>query len=122
MGILWRPMRPKDVRGCADIVAAHPVNGARYGDQIIHLSKVWLSLLGREAFRAVVFESVNGSRPPEPIGVGVSAFVSDAFLLELKTPPFGWIGPELVRRIVEGNDPLLSDKQVRQAKDRKSVV
>ena len=115
MGIRWRPMRPEDVLGCADMIAAHPVSGARYGDQIIHLGKVWLSLLGREAFRAVVIESVNGSQLPERIGVGVSAFVSDAFLAELKTPPFRWIGPEFVRRMVEGNDPLLSDKQVRQA-------
>jgi len=115
MGIQWRPMRPKDVRACAEIIAAHPVNGARYRDEIGHLYKVWLGLLGREAFRAVVIESVDASQRSEVIGVGVSAFVSDAFLTHLKTPPYRWVGPELLRRIVRGDDPLLSDQQVRHA-------
>lgn len=108
-------MRPKDVRGCAEIIAAHPVNGPRYGDEISHLSKVWLGLLGREAFRAVVVESVEPSPRATLIGVGVSVFVSDAFLSYLKTPPYRWVGPELVRQILQGNDPLLSDQQVRLA-------
>src|SRR5215831_10635076 len=115
MGIQWRPMRPKDVRGCAEIIAAHPVNGARYRDEIGHLYKVWLGLLGREAFLSVVIESVDITQHAALIGVGVSAFVSDAFLNQLKTPPYHWVGPELVRRIVRGEDPLLSDQQVRQA-------
>jgi DNA-binding CsgD family transcriptional regulator len=118
MGIHWRPMRPRDVRGCAAIIAAHPVNGARYRDQIGDLHKVWLSLLGREAFRAVVIESVDASQRTTLIGVGVSAFVSDAFLNQLKTPPYRWVGPELLRQIVRGDDPLLSDQQVRTANSR----
>lgn len=115
MGIQWRPMRPKDVRGCAEIIAAHPVNGARYRDEIGCLHNVWLSLLGREAFRAVVFESVDISQRAALIGVGVSAFVSDAILTRIKTPPYRWVGRELVQRMVEGDDPLLSDQQVRHA-------
>ena len=115
MGIQWRPMRPKDVRGCAEIIAAHPVNGARYRDDIGKLFKVWLGLLGREAFRAVVIEAVDTSQRTATIGVGVSVFVSEAFLTQIKTPPYRWVGPELVRRIVQGDDPLLSDQQMRQA-------
>jgi DNA-binding CsgD family transcriptional regulator len=48
------------------------------------------------------------------MGVGVSVFVSDEFLLELKTPPFFWVGPELINRINRGDSPLLSDKQMRR--------
>jgi len=33
--------------------------------------------------------------------------------MELKTPPLFWIGPELTK--LNGNSPVLSDKQVRQA-------
>jgi DNA-binding CsgD family transcriptional regulator len=115
MSIQWRPMRPKDVRGCAEIIAAHPVNGARYRDDIQNLHKVWLNLLGREAFRAAAIESVDASQRATLIGVGVSAFVNDTFLTHLKTPPYRWVGPELVRQIVRGDNPLLSDQQVRQA-------
>ena len=35
--------------------------------------------------------------------------------MELKTPPLFWIGPELTKRLLNGNSPVLSDKQVRQA-------
>ena len=115
MSIQWRPMRPKDVRKCADIIAEHPVNGARYRDDIGKLYPVWLSLLGREAFRAVVIESVDAAQRAALIGVGVSAFVSDDFLVQLKTPPYRWVGRELVRRIAGGDDPLLSDQQMRHA-------
>jgi DNA-binding CsgD family transcriptional regulator len=47
--------------------------------------------------------------------MGVSVFVSDDFLRELKTRPSFWIGPELARRVVRGDSPLLSEKQVREA-------
>jgi hypothetical protein len=106
-------MRAKDVRECVDIVATHPVLGPRYGDAIRDLNAAWLGLLGREAFRAVVFEdspqSGNGI-----VGAGISAFVSDEFLRELKKPPFFWVGPELTRRITRSDSPLLSDRAVRE--------
>jgi DNA-binding CsgD family transcriptional regulator len=114
MALRYRPMRPKDVRACVEIVAAHPLLGPQYESVIVDLPSVWLGLLGREAFRAVVFEDAEDSQV-QRIGVGVSVFVSDDFLMELKTPPFFWIGPELTKRLLRGDSPLLSDKQVRQA-------
>lgn len=114
MALRFRPMRPKDVQECVEIVASHLLLGPQYGGDINELRSVWLSLLGREAFRAVVFEDAKDSRV-QIVGAGVSTFVSDDFLSELKTAPFFWIGPELTKRILSGNSPLLSDKQVRQA-------
>lgn len=114
MAFRHRPMEPKDVRECVEIVSSHPVVGSRYGSIIGGLQSVWRKLLGREAFRAVVFEEAQDSRARR-IGVGVSVFVSDEFLRELKTPPFFWIGPELTKRVLRGDSPLLSDKQVRLA-------
>jgi len=109
-----RPMRRKDVPDCVEIVAAHPVIGPRYGSAIGDLRRVWLGLLGREAFRAVVFEDAKESGV-RTMGVGISVFVSDEFLLQFKAPPFFWIGPELINRINRGDSPLLSNKQMRQA-------
>jgi DNA-binding CsgD family transcriptional regulator len=107
-------MRPKDVRECVEIVATHPVLGPRYGPAIADLKAVWLGLLGREAFRAFVFEEVQDSSI-RMVGIGVSAFVSDDYLLRMKTPPFFWVGPDLTMRIARGESPLLSDKETREA-------
>lgn len=117
MTIHHRPMEPKDVRECADIVAAHPVIGPRYGDRIGDLSKAWLRLFGCEAKIASVFQ--NGDGPRAPIcGVGVSVFLRDDFVREMKTPPFHWIGPVLMRRILDDDSPVLSDRQFREANSR----
>ena len=117
MTICHRPMEPKDVRECADIVAAHPVIGPRYGNRIGDLSKAWLRLLACEAKRTTVFYSAEQPRAPICF-VGVSLFVSDDFLRELKAPPGFWMGPEVVKRILSGNSPILPDKQFREANSR----
>jgi DNA-binding CsgD family transcriptional regulator len=114
MAIRCRPMRSKDVGPCVDIIARHPFIGPRYGTTLANLAPVWLSLLGCEAFRAYVYEELQGS-PPRLIGIGCSAIITDDFLREAKTPPFFWIGAELTRRIHRGQSPLLSDRQVREA-------
>jgi hypothetical protein len=49
---------------------------------------------------------------------GVSAIVRDDFLREMKTPPHFWVGPELTRRIMRGESPLLTGKQLREANSR----
>jgi len=49
------------------------------------------------------------------MGVGFSAFVSEDYLLRMKTPPFFWFGPDLTMRIARGESPLLSDKETREA-------
>lgn len=114
MALRYRPMRPKDVRECVEIVAAHSIVAPRYGRAIADLGTVWLRLLGREAFRPIVFEELRGS-DVAVVGVGVSTFVSDDFLRMLKTPPFVWVGSEMVKRVTVGESPILSDKQVRHA-------
>ena len=114
MGVRYRQMRPNDVRGCADIVGAHPIVGLRYGSVIKDLRLAWLRLLGREAFMSVVFEETHGS-DVRVLGAGVTAFVSDDFIREAKTPPLFWVGPELARRVSRGDCPLLSDDDVRKA-------
>ncbi len=114
MSLRHRPMRPQDVAGCVAIVAAHPQLGPRYGNAIGELKKAWLQLLDHEAKTAVVFEEV-GESGVRILGSGVSAFVSDAFIREVKQPPFFWFGPELARRIATGASPLLSDREIREA-------
>ena len=45
----------------------------------------------------------------------MAAFVPDDFLQEVKTTPFFWVGPELLKRITRGNSPLLSDAAILEA-------
>lgn len=114
MDIRYRPMRPKDVAECTEIIAAHPIIGPRYGSAIANLRPAWLRLLECEAKCAAVFEEMDRSRA-RICFVGVSVFVSDDFVRELKRAPLFWFGPELARRILRGDSPLLSDRQVREA-------
>ena len=81
---------------------------------VADLRSAWLRLLGCKAMKAAVIEEVNGSRATICF-VGVSTFVDDDFIRELKKAPPFWVGPELARRVVRGDSPPLSDKQVREA-------
>jgi hypothetical protein len=49
---------------------------------------------------------------------GVTVIVTDDFLREMKTPPHFWIGPELTRRIMRGESPVLTGKRLREANSR----
>jgi hypothetical protein len=114
VSLRWRTLQPKDVPACAEIVASHPVIGPRYGATIKHLARAWHSLLGSEAMTTAVFEEVVRDRV-HIVGVGVGLFVHDEFVRELKTPPQFWVGPELIKRVLKGASPALSDRQVREA-------
>ena len=114
MSLGWRPMEPEDVAECAEIIAAHPVIGPRYGSAIKDLGRAWHRLLGSEAMTTAVFEEVDRGGA-HLAGVGVGVFVRDEFIREMKTPRQFWVGPELTKRILNGNSPVLSDKEVREA-------
>src|SRR5579862_8688740 len=52
----------------------------------------------------------------EPIclfGFGVA--VHDDFIAEIKKLPSFWVGPEITRRLIKGESPVLTDKQLRKA-------
>jgi hypothetical protein len=110
-------MRPKDVLECVEIVAAHPTLGPRYQKWMAELRQGWLRLLDCDAKTAIVFEEENGSSP-QIWGFGVSVFVRDGFVQELKTPPLFWIGPKLAKRIADGDSPVLTYDELRQANAR----
>ncbi len=114
MPLQWRPMKPNDVAGCAELIGAHPVIGKRYGSAIKDLRRSWLRLLGSEAMTTAVFEEVEKGRVILA-GVGVGVFVRDEFVRELKSRSQFWFGPELAKRALSANSPMLSDREVREA-------
>lgn len=114
MSLRYRPMRPKDVRDCVRVLAAHPILGPRYAEILEELPQVFLALLGREGFQVTVFEELHGDFC-RILGGGTGCFVREEFLREIKTPPSFWGPPEIVRRLKRGNSPILSDKEVREA-------
>ncbi len=71
-------------------------------------------LLGLGRATTAVFEEVERGRATLA-GVGVGVFVHDSFIREMKTAPQFWFGPELTRRVLNGNSPVLSDQEVREA-------
>jgi len=83
-------MRAADVDACVNIVSSHPLIGARYGDEIQELRLSWFRLIECPAKTMVLFEEVDGAAA-RLLGIGVSVFVSDAFMRVVKTPPLFWI-------------------------------
>jgi hypothetical protein len=49
------------------------------------------------------------------MGGGAFAFVTDAFVAAAKTPPFFWIGPEMLRSISCNRSPVLPQLEVDRA-------
>jgi hypothetical protein len=115
-----RPMEPGDVRECAEIVAKHPVIGPRYGSRIKDLPAAWLRVLACEAKSATVFYADDSPRAPICF-VGISIFVTDDFVRELKAAPGFWMGPELVKRILRGDSPVLLKGQFVEANSRSGL-
>ncbi len=107
-------MQPADLCECVNIIAANPVIGPRYGTAVEDLSYVWRRLGGSAAMTNAVFEQQHQKRQ-KIVGFGVSVFVTDEFVREIKTPPLRWFGPELAKRAIARDSPILSDKQVRDA-------
>jgi len=114
MKLSHRAMQPGDIAECVDIYASHPVVGPRYGSTIKLLPEAWLRLLDREAKVAVVVYEDAGHRAPICFP-GVTVFVNDDFMREIKAPPHFWVGPELTRRIASGESPALTSKELREA-------
>jgi hypothetical protein len=96
MNLRHRPMQPRDIRECVEIVANHPVIGPRYGQAIELLPQAWLSLLRCEAKLTMVIQEEG---PDAPICfIGVTIVLRDDFVREMKALPQFWVGPELARR------------------------
>ena len=108
-----RPMLAKDVDESVEVIATHPIVGPRYGTAIEHLGAAWLRLLGREGMRTKIFE-VKGRGRGRICFVGISLCVDDGFIRHLKTPPIPWVGPEVVRWVMRGDLPVLTDRQLRE--------
>src|ERR1700722_6536701 len=114
MTLRRRPMMPGDISECMEIIAKHPVLGPRYGSRIAQMGKAWLLLLGCAAVQAAIAQTGDG--PGAPICFfGASVFVDDEFLREIKTPPLRWLAPELAQRVLRGDSPVLTGRQIREA-------
>jgi hypothetical protein len=107
-------MQSKDLRKCVEHLAAHPILRRRYGKLLESFPSAAGGALGHDSLRAVVFEEF-GASVRRFVGVGMAVFVGDDFLREVKNTPSFWIAPELVKRIVRGRSPLLSNAEVRAA-------
>jgi hypothetical protein len=115
--VRYRPMRPTDFCEAAEIIAEHPVVGPRYEGTIADLTTAWRRVLPSETAYGFVLHAEEGDDTPI-CGLNVSVIVNDDFVQELKTPPHFWIGPELTKRIMRGDSPLLTEKQLRNANSR----
>ena len=114
MAIRARPLQPKDVSKCVEIIAAHPILRHRYECILLDLEPVMVELIPLDAFGATVFEEVDNSSI-RLLGAGIATFVCDDFICQLKRAPKTWATPELVTRFKQGNSPVLSRQELRDA-------
>jgi hypothetical protein len=114
MKLRHRPMQPGDIGECVGIVANHPVIGPRYGPTIGQLAEAYNRVLGSEAQTATVFQAGEDEHAAILL-FGFSVIVRDNFVREIKKPSSFWVGPELTRRVIKGDSPLLTGKELREA-------
>jgi hypothetical protein len=107
-------MTRRDVNECVQTLASHPDFHLQYDGQRELLRRALIRLVGSEGFRAYVFEDADGT-PARHMGVGAIAFLTDGFTEEAKKTPYFWIGAELIRKLLLGEMPVLSDREVRVA-------
>jgi len=120
MTVRYRSLVKKDVPNLVAQVAAHPVLGPRYGPSLNDFGTALVRTLGRNYEIACAFDEVNASGA-RLLGAGLAGFVTAEFLQEVKSTLGLWVGPELVKRILHGTNPLLSDAEVRDANSRREL-
>jgi hypothetical protein len=114
MRLRRRPMLPRDAQPCAELIASHPLESERYGQLTEQLPSAWKQCLRSDSLIAVVLEDLESGEPSLQ-GFGVSVFVTDEFLHSCKMPCMRWIGPELVRRLMRSDSPVLGPQAIRDA-------
>jgi DNA-binding NarL/FixJ family response regulator len=113
MHLRSRQMRLQDARPCAELVASIPSLRQRYGGDMGLLANAFRKVLRSESLRNCILEDLDAPNPL--LGFANLVFVTDEFVRECKTPPLFWIAPELTRRIMQGNSPILTPRQVKEA-------
>ena len=114
MRLRRRPMMLRDVQPCAELIAAHPLESERYGRLAEQLPSVWKQCLRSGSLITAILEDTE-SGEPSLRGFGASAFVTDEFTYSCKMPSMRWIGPELVRRLIRNDSPVLDLQEIRDA-------
>src|SRR4029077_11683973 len=109
-----RPMKHRDIDQFLDIFGEHPDFALQYGGQRRPLQNTLESLIGTEGFLAFVFEEIAGPRI-EILGVGGIAFLNEEVISRAKRSPYFWMVPTLVRGLLGGDSPMLSDAEVCRA-------
>ena len=111
MNLRRRPMKLTDIDQCIVAISEHSDFDAIYAGQLGPLKKLLGRLVGTEGFRAFVFEDLDG-QGVQLIGIGAIASLTDEFVEQVKRPPFFWIPPTVVHRLLSGDFPILSDTEV----------
>jgi hypothetical protein len=114
MRLVHRPLQLRDVKNCAALLASHPEERRRYGDTFAKVIPAWLRMLRTGCMQGMVLEDID-SAPPHLSACGISAFISDEFVQELKASPLRWISPELTLRALREDAGILDPKRVRAA-------
>lgn len=109
-----RRMKLSDIDACVGLLAQHPEFIKLYGGEREPLRAVLRRLLTSLGFFAVVLEVVEPDQV-KMFGIGAIAFLTDDFVATAKTAPFFWLGPTIIQRLLKGESPVLSDRELLHA-------
>ncbi len=94
---------------------------SRYGPLFAKLPEVWGPLLSQEQAISSVVEDLDAEKGRGLLALGLSVFVSDEFVREVKRSAPFWIGPELITRVRRNSSPILDRAAIRRANSQEGL-
>jgi hypothetical protein len=119
MGIRYRKMREQDIDQCLKFLESQPHISSRY-PRLTDVGECWSRMIRDESSVLILYEEYSEAQS-RVWGISTAVFVQDSFMEEMKRPPWVWIGPEVARRVVNGNSPFLTKAQLKAANSTEGV-
>jgi DNA-binding CsgD family transcriptional regulator len=112
MNLSYRTMQARD---CQESLGLLPDDGAISCEVRDKLPGLWRKLLSDGALNAIVVYDIDRPAGQQLLQIGMSVFVTDSFLAELKKSAPRWLAATVYERHISGDSPILMRAQVARA-------
>ena len=112
MRLTYRPTTTEDLGSCVTLIQDEFAYDCKAK---AHLTRFWRELLLGKCAESSVIE--DSDRPPESriVGFGLSLFVTDEFVLEVKSRPIPYLARYVLERWSQGRSPILTIEDIGRA-------
>lgn len=112
MQLRYRETKLDDLPACLNIIRDGFLYNATLKSDLLRL---WRDLLTRRYGHSVVIENEGQPKGSRLVGFGISGFVTDEFVREIKSGSSPYIARQALDRSARGNSPFLTLKDMRRA-------